>query len=94
MEVNSDLLFFKQLLIGGDGIRETSGFDCTHIEQFSLDVSKRMSYGSKSTEQVRMGAFVLGGGVFNTPSSRHTLAMYSGWTGVWGMRSQTAWVMT
>lgn len=60
--------------------------------QFSLDVSKRLSYGSKSAEQVRKWAVDLGGGVLSTPSSRQTRAMYSGWTGVWGMRSQTAWV--
>lgn len=87
VDVNSDLLFFKQLLMGGEGIRDTSGFDWTHIEQFSLLVSNRCFslYGSKSTEHVRRGAGDSRGGVrglFKTPSSRQTRAMYSGWMGV------------
>lgn len=43
VDVNSDLDFFKQLFIGGEGILDTSGFDWTQMEQFSLEVSKRLS---------------------------------------------------
>lgn len=41
LEVNSWFLldFFRQLLIGGEGILETSGLDCTQSVQFSLAVS-------------------------------------------------------
>lgn len=43
LEVKSFLVFLRQLLMGGEGILETSGFDWTHMAQFSLDVSNRLS---------------------------------------------------
>lgn len=81
LDEKSFLVFFKQLFIGGDVILDTSGVDCTHMVHASLDVSIVLSYGSKSTEQVSKGVSI--GGVFKTPSSRQTRAMYSGWA-TWG----------
>lgn len=88
LDVKSFLLFLRQLFIGGEVILDTSGFDCTHNEQASLEVSKVLSYGSKSTEQVRRGAGFSVGGVFRTPSSKQTRALYSGWQSIGGLRGR------